>query len=249
MKFSLFLSIPILFLAACSDGLVSEPIAPAPEEAPVYVHFDNVMDGDSLVLSTATYKNGYETPFTVNTLKYYISGVTLNRTNLPAYLALNYDLIDASVPESQIITLKDVPNGTYESLSFALGIDQERNHTGDQSGDLDPVNGMLWIWKTGYIFLKHEGLYTDSTGAQKMISFHYATDPAYTTITLPITSFEIKGEERHIHVAFDLNKVYKSEPKMDFAVNNFRHSERGDEQWLTTMRENLPNGFSIRSIK
>lgn len=245
-----FLFPALLLLAACNDGLIGEQIATPSSNANVYIHFENQMDGSPLVLSNVQYKNGLGTSFNVNTLKYYISNIALSKSDtVAAVLFDNYELIDQENEASKLVTLSAVPNDTYNTLRFAIGVDKERNHSGSQTGDLDPVNGMFWTWKTGYIFLKHEGMYTDSTGASKMLSFHYASDAAYTEVVLPITAMVVKGVERHIYVTFDLNKVYKANPKIDFHQDNFRHSERGDEAWVSTMRRNLPGGFSITAIE
>jgi len=37
----------------------------------------------------------------------------------------------------------------WKSLSFLLGVDTVRNHTGSQTGDLSPSKSMYWNWNTG----------------------------------------------------------------------------------------------------
>ncbi|WP_316930094.1 MbnP family protein, partial [Hymenobacter sp. IS2118] len=50
------------------------------------------------------------------------------------------------MPASQLLALKDIPVGDYQSVSFTVGVDSARNVAGAQTGALDPNNGMFWTW-------------------------------------------------------------------------------------------------------
>ena len=77
----------------------------------------------------------------------------------------SYFLIRQADSSSSLITLKNVPAGSYKAVSFVLGVDSLRStmdiskRTGalDPAGDHTGANGMYWSWNSGYIFMKLEG--------------------------------------------------------------------------------------------
>ena len=60
----------------------------------------------------------------------------------------------------------------FDSLSFLLGIDSLTNDAGVKGGVLDPLNGMYWSWRTGYINVKIEGKYISNEGLMENFIFH-----------------------------------------------------------------------------
>lgn len=107
-------------------------------------------------------KTGDELTFT--TFKYYVSNVGLKKADGTVWLAEeSYHLVDASDASSLEIDFENVPQGTYTGMVFMMGVDSIRNVSGAQEGALDPANGMLWDWNTGYIMIKAEGLSPQSS--------------------------------------------------------------------------------------
>jgi hypothetical protein len=124
------------------------------------------------------------------------------------------------------------------------------NHTGDQAGDLDPINGMIWSWNTGYIFFKHEGVYKDSLQQTKGLLYHYGTDKARTTIELTMQPLIINGNSKKVNLAFDLNSLYNTPNQLDFNVNNVHQSTSpGDVIWIQKLRTNFSQAFSFKSVE
>ncbi|UPT68039.1 MAG: hypothetical protein M0D57_05095 [Sphingobacteriales bacterium JAD_PAG50586_3] len=214
------------------------------------INFANEVDGQAIALGTGTYQNAFGNQYKVDLLKYYITNITFIKDDNSEYNINNYDLIDASNPASSNITIDSIPNGVYTNVRFYLGIDSLRNHTGAQEGDLDPINGMIWTWNTGYIFFKHEGSFIDANQQQQTILLHYGTDKALATVTVPLTGFEIKGDNKKLNLALNLNQLYANPNVIDFNVDNIHQStSQSDIPWLNKTKQNFQQAFTFKSVQ
>lgn len=214
------------------------------------INFSTEVDGQPLVLGTTTYQNAAGNQYKVDLLKYYITNLTFIKDDGTEYNIQNYDLIDVADAASANIAAADIPNGVYTKVRFYLGVDSTRNHTGAQDGDLDPVKGMIWTWNTGYIFFKHEGSFTNSNQQQQALLFHYGTDKARATVEVPISGFEVKGNNKKLNLAFNLNALYANPNVIDFMVDNVRQSSsQADASWINRMKANFSNAFTFKSVE
>lgn len=112
------------------------------------------------------YTNTAGNKYQVDYLQYYLSKLQLRHTNGTWTDLNNYNLLNSHKGKN-LFTLSNVPFGTYDSLRINIGVDSAKNNSVDNTGDLDPVNGMFWPWNTSYIFYMFEGNFerTDSTVA------------------------------------------------------------------------------------
>ncbi len=131
------------------------------------ISFQHIANGKPLVLRDSSYTNAFNENYQVTRLKYYISNIHMDGRSE----AVNKQvfLIDASATDTLSLEL---PEGTYQTLSFTLGVDSLLNCSGAQDGALDPLNGMFWTWNTGYIFFKLEGYSSSSTADLNRIEQH-----------------------------------------------------------------------------
>ncbi len=188
------------------------------------------------------------TSYNATAIKFYINNVRMVTTAGTMVEAKNYTLLDFDDGKNSY-TFKDVPAGDYKSIMFNVGVDYERNHSGAQDGDLDPVTGMIWSWSTGYIFYKHEGQFTSKVNQNKSLIFHLGTDKAYIPdVTLPIENvLKVNGENKTANITLDLNKLYTG---IDFDIDNNRQSGAiEDGPWITTLRNNFPTAFTLQNIQ
>lgn len=228
----------LLLFAACkkSDSV--------PPNARLKIHFSNEANGQPIVLGTGNYVNAAGNHYNVDLLKYYISNVILVRADSTEYTLRNYDLVNAAVPESETVILDSVVNGDYIGIKFYMGVDQTRNHTGAQDGALDPINGMIWTWNTGYIFFKHEGNFTDSNGTTRPLTLHFGTDLALTQAQIAIPKLSINGADRTLSLKLNLDSVYAAVARIDFNTDNNRQSTSlSDRPWLMNMNYNFTRSF------
>lgn len=90
--------------------------------------------------------------------KYYITNIQLKKSGGSWWTdEESYYIMDLDKMNGNVITINNVPTGTYTELKYILGVDSARNNSGAQTGALSATNGMFWSWNTGYIFVKAEG--------------------------------------------------------------------------------------------
>lgn len=212
----------------------------------VVIRINNKVGAQHVQYGQMIYTNAAGNKYKVNLLKYYLSNFVFVKDDGTTFKATNYELIDAFDSASCILQFTGLPEGNYTKLKFALGIDSLRNHTGLQDGDLDPINGMIWTWNTGYIFFKHEGQFLDGGMNTLQLFYHLGTDKAYTPIELNLNNLNLKDVSKTIYIDFDLNKLYSTPNIIDFINNNIHESlSVDDNKWMKEMQENFTNSFSF----
>lgn len=235
----LFLMLGIISCKKDNDDKPEEVVT-----STINIHFKNEVDGAAISSNGLIYTNPAEEAYSIDLLKYYISYITLINDQGVSVDVYEHKLIDALNTSNNSISVKDFPDGNYTDIVFHLGVDHAHNHTGDQPGDLDPINGMLWTWNTGYIFFKHEGMYTKADGTNEALTYHLGTDPTYTEVSLPL-SFSLNKETKTIELLFNLNDLYRAPVEIGFEGNNFHQSTAaGDADWMTAITTNIPYAFS-----
>ena len=161
-----------------------------------------------------------------------------------------YFLVDEAQPESKLITLPDVPVGTYKSMTFTIGVDSLHNCSGAQTGALDPVNGMFWTWSTGYIFLKLEGHADASTSPGHIFEYHIggymAPNNCIRKVTLAFRKSGVRlanDKTDEVPVKADILQILKTPTTVDFSglssVTDFHHA--------TTIADNYSDMFTINA--
>lgn len=178
-----------IVLVACKkdtkkDPVVTDtplPVTPTPTTptqttttGSLKITFRNVVDNQPLVLGSA-YVNANGESYTVSKFKYFISNIVLTKTgNVEWTVPETYQIIDQANDTSRTIVLKNIPEASYTSIKFILGVDSARNRSGAQSGGLDVAyaSDMYWSWAQGYIFLKLEGTAPTSTTTGNSIEYH-----------------------------------------------------------------------------
>ncbi|GAA4363107.1 hypothetical protein GCM10023185_31580 [Hymenobacter saemangeumensis] len=169
----------LLLLAACTATKPEDAPAPEPSTAPLAVTVENLVGTAPLTLDTRTYSSPAGESFTVSTFNYYLSNFKLQRADGSEYVVPeSYFLVKeerpgSGRPDGKRFVLPDIPVGEYTGISFLIGVDEERNSAGAQSGALSPSNGMFWSWAQGYIFLMMEGNSPQSgDAATRLLSYH-----------------------------------------------------------------------------
>ncbi len=229
-------------------------VTPTSTSTSLKIQFENTVDGNPIVLKTDSvngmYVNANNDKYFVTILKYYVSNFEfISKSGTNASVSY-YKLVDQGDTSTCHFTLNSIPNGTYDSIRFTLGIDSLNNHSGPQEGDLDPILGMLWAWKTGYTFFKHEGMYIDDTGKLSIFVYHYGTDYARTTVTLPLSNFTLSGTQKTATIKFDLNKLYSSPTKVSFdefhVIQSFNLDDR---RWIDQLKGNFNQSFEVSKVE
>ncbi len=179
MRHLLFLSILVLvFAAGCGDD---EPGGENP--GTIKLDFDNVVGSSDLLLAEDgiteyPYQNGFDQPFNLTILRYYISQISLKGADGFIYIdplevgpnpedIKGIYLIDESSPVFNSVSITDVPVGEYNEISFLVGVDSTGVQEGAAGGILDPAaDAWFWNWNAGYVALGLEGQSPNATGDQ-----------------------------------------------------------------------------------
>jgi hypothetical protein len=231
-----FLGLTSVAFVSCKkdddDNGSSTPVA-----GDVVIDITNIAGTQNVDETGATnYTNAFGETFSVTKLKYYISNVQLlNNGNVVYTMPESYFLVDESVAASKLLTLPDVPGGSYTSVRFMLGVDSTRNVSGSQTGALDQANGMFWSWNSGYIFLKLEGTASAATSGNIMYQvggFKQALNQNATRI-IDIDfnggSLSVNGDqEAEIHLFADILKLFNANQNIQISNVSVIHMPGAD---------------------
>lgn len=242
VKSLLFLGASLLLLASCKKQI-------AKNEGPLSIKFNNECNGQAITYGQLNYANAAGNQYSIKLLKYFVTNVVLVKDDNSEVKLNNYDLIDAFSPTNfSTVEASAIPYGHYKTMRFYLGIDKDRNHSGAQDGDLDPVYNMIWTWSTGYLFMKHEGNFVNTNGDTVAMEFHLGTDAALSAVEVPIDLTMREGVKK-LNIAFDLNKMYNN-PTIDFNTQPIRHStDANDATWISQMKSNTDDAFRFVNVQ
>jgi hypothetical protein len=202
--------------------------------------FKPVFGDSSLVLDDAFYKLKSGDSLRFETLKFYISGIKLFRSDKVVWKEENsFHLIDVSDPKTLCIPLHGLLNSSFTELRFNLGVDSITNVSGAMGGDLDPTKGMYWTWQNGYINVKLEGTSNLCKTRNHEFQFHLGGyQSPYKSVTPVILKLQ---PGKNPTVTMDLENIVN---KIDFVKNNHIMSPSAESVVLT---EKMSDSFSIKA--
>lgn len=254
MNKNFFKAFSLIALAAMMWGCRDkETETPNPADPIINLIFSHKV-GDEEIVQGQFYSRNQGESFSFDMLKYYVSEAALVNTAGDTLYFTGHNLMDAFNPSrkkaSGSFPVDDAQMSTFNELIFGVGVSPAFNTSGDQAGDLDPAFGMIWTWSTGYIFMKHEGQFIDSTGATQPLLYHLGTSRAYQRYSMPIAVTLKKDNTYDIHVDFNFAEVYNSPNLITFTDNNvIQSSGSQDIPWINSMTQNMHNAFSVSSIQ
>lgn len=171
----------IALSAALITSCTEDPVDAVPNAAKTGsfdVEFENKVGRQPVLLRASTdsttfdYTSANGEKFNLTTFGYYVSAFTLTGPNGESYsenLEANalgskgyYHVVEGK-SGSNFFTLNNIPEGTYDRISFTLGVGSEGVMSGAAGGVLDPAQGAwMWNWNAGYVAMKIEG-FSDSS--------------------------------------------------------------------------------------
>lgn len=243
LQYILFgLSILLVTFSACTKEA-------ATEYGQFSLEFDNKVGMEEVALNASgstdyPFTTSMSQNFNIQTLGYYISRIELTGPNGESYtdevstgatsaeVKGFYQVLESNA-SSQTINLENVPVGTYNKITFTLGIEADYVQDGATGGVLDPANGgWLWNWDSGYIFYKLEGTSPASTKSDNTFKFHIggwkeiAGNTALTnnvkriTLDFPSSTEVTTSSDLQAHIIMDLLKVLDGHHAVDFSTTN-----------------------------
>lgn len=135
--------------------------------------------------------------------------------NIPMRIVSPPQLIRVNPGENRLIYLGEIEED-IKHIWIQTGIDSALQHNTNWEGDLDPIHGMYWEWRTGYIDLKIEGQSPISPEKKHEVFFHIGGflngECTQQNIILPVeatSSHLIEVNLDHLFSAIDLETQHK----------------------------------------
>lgn len=229
LSFKFFLIVLMATFLSCKKDKKNEP---EPEPIPVEtgklsIEFENIVDSLPLVFGQK-YTNANGDTFTVSKFNYIISNIVVTKNDNSTFAEANsYHIVRHSTGGSNLLSLTNIPLGSYKSISFMLGVDSTTNASGSKTGALDLTNAsdMYWDWSTGYIAMKFEGNSPQSGAAAKTLAFHTGgyggVNKAQRTFNFGFegaTANVSKNATPIVHLSVDVNELFKSPNTIKFTT-------------------------------
>jgi hypothetical protein len=259
----IFIYIGFVFYS-CSN---SNPIEPEPEPKSGHITFKFIhhVDQEPVQLDSMMYVNAAGNPFEVNELMYFISDVTLHKSNgenilIDEWKDIHY--VEHAIPTTLTWEVfDDLPIGAYDSITFIFGIPEEKNESFMFVNP--PEDKMMWpdILGGGYHYMMLNGRWLDEQNEEQIYNFHlgigqlykgdeinfdsiYAYVQNYFTVNLPNSSFNLdEDQNREIEIIMNIESWYETPHHFDF---NYWGGAIMEIQ--PAMRMGVENGYDVFAI-
>lgn len=265
IKFFLLIIIAILTFNFCKKEKKETPI----DTGKIRFIFTHLIDGKALQKDTMKYMNAAGNNYSVSEVKYFISDVTLYKTDGTKQLINQWEeihYIDEGISETKTWNVYDkITIGTYDSITFVFGITKEKNKSFMYVNP--PEVNMMWpdILGGGYHYLMINGFWKNTLNQNEPYNFHmgigqlYAgstinTDSIiayvqnYFTVSLPHSSFTInKDETKEIQILMNIENWFKTPHIYDH--NYWGGAIMQKQAAMQMAKENGWDVFSIGYIK
>lgn len=229
------LAVLIGFISCKKDTSTTPEPTPLPVASGgvIKIQFLNMVDTNQFMLNQ-NFVNPKGDTVNISKFNYYISNIVITKNDNSTFVEPNsYHLVEAITPSTSVISLTNVPEGSYKSISFMLGVDSARNCSGAQDGDLDPARDMSWGWSTGYIMVKIEGTSPKSSSFTKSLTYHIGgyggvnkTQRNFNFNFASTTANVSKTATPLIHLSVNINEFFKT-PNLIDVVTQFNQGVVG----------------------
>ncbi len=234
------LTIVVLFgcLAFCCQAQVKKTY-------PLQLVFQNYF-GDSVLQQGQTYTNSFGEPLTISNFKYYVShmeaGDSAGRFFPVSKEVFLVDELDSASKNIQLM----VTVASIKKIRFLLGVDSLKNVSGVQTGTLDPLKGMFWIWNSGYIMAKLEGNSSASSAPADYVTYHIGGyKKGENTARVIELNLPMNNAASVITIKADAAKWFKSVHDIKIAVSPICHSPGA---LAVKIADNYSTMFSIANV-
>lgn len=258
----LILSIIIyLFLSGCKP----ETIKPEDKTGHLVLKFNHLINGEPFEADTLKYINESGNHYLINDVMYFISDVSLygsdgSMVHIEKQQAIHY--IDNHIAETGNWTVFDpVPEGTYDSISFIFGLNEQRNISFFFVNP--PEVNMFWptVLGGGYHYMMINGKWKNLQNELIPFDFHLGIGQIYSGNTINTDSiigfvhnyFEVKlplngctftnSDTTTIELKMNIESWFKTPHSWDF--NYWGGAIMQNQDAMNTVKE---NGFDVFEI-
>jgi hypothetical protein len=165
-------------------------------------------------------------------LNFFVSDIKLINTDNEAVsvFADKAQLIDFNTGQPQIISLSDVPAGSYKSLRLGVGVSPALNAKTPSdfaaSSPLGDVGNYWSVWDS-YIFSRVEGRLDTSRTSDQTLAFlyHAGVDAMYIEETFIKTFDVVEGSTTPLNMTFQADELfYRTGREVDIRALNVSHT-------------------------
>lgn len=233
------------FLLAIAAVACSPEESPAPVSGSLRMDFEHRSGNDSLVFNNVFYTNAAGNEYRVTLLKYFISGTELyNNGKLVYRQGIPPVTIDPAYGRNSV-TLTGLPDVTFDSLAFSVGVVPEFNYTGAFQLSSDDL-GMYWPVDMGggYHFMRFEGHWRANDTTYGGFAFHLGESENLITVGFDLgTSRPTKNNPR-LTLSMDVNRWFEGAWLYDFLI--YGGYTMGDSVKMNMLKENGEGVFTLK---
>ena len=209
------LAIFMFSLSACKDDDDVDDVVIVVKDYTAIINLTQYVNDSVLQMNTSgfPYENAMMQKFKVTKLQYLISDLTFTKDDGTKIVDNGYHYVTLSDSASLTYTLSSkIPAGSYSSVGFTFGFDEEDNITGEYAD----LNTLGWNWPSmgmfgnlggGYHFMRLEGDYLDSNNTSAEFKIHMGTarNDNNNPVTFEANHFDVILANSAISVANDFN--------------------------------------------
>ena len=239
-----FVYLPLLIaliVSGCNRDKGDDSVTPVKKEGSVRISVSYSVDGQPLLFDTLLYQNEAGNPYEVSRIIYYITGFTFFKTDGSTCHSDHVQYIDASDDSTNSFLISSIPNGSYSSMKFYIGLDSVRNIPGGLPNTWENLN-MEWPVSMGggYHFLKFEGYYTD-TCCSNGFAMHIGRNECLVTVNHPV-SFQMESNEIPLSLNMNVSEWFKNPHTWD--LNTDGNYTMGNLPAMLKLAENGADVFN-----
>ena len=250
----------LMFVFSCKkDKTNNDDIPNNTNNGSVMIRFKGKVDNRNFLLNE-TYKHVKGWDYRLELVKFYISDIVFTddkgidfALDTVAFIDFYENHLDSNTTGALLAL--ELPEGTYTSLSFLIGVDSASNHSDPSTYSTDhPLSnykGTHWDWNSGYRFVMIEGKMDTTTNSSGTLSHGFSYHVGFDTLARQKsfnTCFSlIQGTEYDMNLVVDLDKAfYNSGDTIDVINDNFTHSTGSQFSLAEKIADNFMNAFYIQ---
>jgi len=198
------------------------------------------VNGKPLITDSLCYHNEAGNAFMITEIQWFISRIELQNergdwfrldhkeVEFPFQYTTDWVFyIDTNIPESQVLEIAPVPVGTYKTLRFVFGMNEEDNQTGLFTDP--PESEMFWpdVLGGGYHYMKLNGRFVNTEGELVPLNVHLGIGQNanhtefyqnYFTVELPLDFTVTENAENQLDLNMIVDNWFRNPNLYDFNV-------------------------------
>lgn len=232
LKYTFALLACAIISSCSSDDDGNQPEDLTGQKGSLVLKYDNGVGDQDFIFGTTYTKSNAES-FKLDNLKYIISNVrfTDSNGNTFEYPAEDNAFIISETNGNNAgeiwVNLDNVDAANYVSVTFGVGIDQDRFALGAAGQgtflDLASDEGMMWSWATGYKFIRLDGTFSTGTVTDQPLNVHMGSvgtsldNYKEVTLNFPNTLLVRTNKTPEVHIKADIAKIFDGTTSVNFS--------------------------------